>query len=723
MNSKTAVRILLSLVLFCAIGFSAHAQKGKHRLADEYYQTFNFKKSAEIYEDILDKNPEDILALRRAGTARMRIDQFIQSEEHFLALTLLKDAQPQDLLSLAYVLKVNKKYDEAVVAYESYLLKIPDPYLKKYTEDDWATRIIRDSALFEIRTTDINSPQSDFSPSFSEDGITFSSSRKQGKGKRNVYSWNDQSYLNLYTAKISKDSSLVGAKVIKDKSNSRYHDGTVAYDPIEKVMYFTRNNYLKGKKKAAEDGQLNLGIFYASYEESKLGKLKPFPFNDPNYSLGHPVISEDGKSMYFVSDMPGGFGGTDIWVSTKNKDFWGEPKNLGSKINTPGNEMFPYLDKGEEFIFASDWHAGLGGLDLFYTTLDSSMIDVANFGYPINSSYDDFGLILFDDLKHGYLSSNRPGGRGDDDIYAFRIFLPAKIQISGQIVDAASGVPIKNATILLKDSMNQEVLEVVANTNNDGSFSFDLDYNENYFIVGVKNGYFQEERSIESNDKSGYLDRVNLEMVAYDYGSEGKIIYAETGEPFRNALVILKSADGKVLQEMNTTDGTYFFPLEKEKDYIIEGSAFGYEAQSISLSTKNKKATVITSDLSLFAIKEGTIVRLDNIYYDYNKATIRPDAKRELDRLIALMMKYPTLEIELSSHTDARGTDSYNLRLSQRRAQSAADYIISKGTPKKRVVVKGYGETKLLNKCNNTTECSDKEHQENRRTEFKILKI
>jgi len=150
--------------------------------------------------------------------------------------------------------------------------------------------------------------------------------------------------------------------------------------------------------------------------------------------------------------------------------------------------MFPYLDKGEEFIFASDWHAGLGGLDLFYTTLDSSMIDVANFGYPINSSYDDFGLILFDDLKHGYLSSNRPGGQGDDDIYAFRIFIPAKIQISGQVVDAASRVPIKNATILLKDSMNQEVLEVVANTNNDGSFSFEVDYNENYFIVGVKNG-------------------------------------------------------------------------------------------------------------------------------------------------------------------------------------------------------------------------------------------
>jgi len=451
MNSKTAVRILISLVLFCALGFSAHAQKGKHRLADEYYQTFNFKKSAEIYEDILDKNPEDILALRRAGTSRMRIDQFVQSEEHFRALTLLKDSDAQDLLNLAYVLKVNKKYDEAVVAYESYLLKNPDPYLKKYTEDDWATRIIRDSALFEVRTTDINSPQSDFSPSFSEDGITFSSSRKQGRGSGNIYTWNDQSYLNLYTAKISEDSSLVGAKVIKDKSNSRYHDGTVAYDPKEKVMYFTRNNYLKGKKKAGEDGQLNLGIFYASYEESKTWEIKAF---FPSTILTIPLATLPSQTMgnqcTSLATCPAGSAELTSGFRPKTKTSGVNLKNLGSKINTPGNEMFPYLDKGEEFIFASDWHAGLGGLDLFYTTLDSSMIDVANFGYPINSSYDDFGLILFDDLKHGYLSSNRPGGQGDDDIYAFRIFIPAKIQISGQVVDAASRVPIKNATILLK---------------------------------------------------------------------------------------------------------------------------------------------------------------------------------------------------------------------------------------------------------------------------------
>ena len=705
------------------VSLGAQAQRGKHRLADEYYQTFKFDKAAEIYEDIIEKNPEDILALRRAGESRMRIDEFDVAETHFRSLTLLKDSDPQDLLSLAYVLKVNKKYDEAVVAYELYLMNNPDEYLEKYTEDDWATRIIRDSARFEVGTTDINSPQSDFAPAFTEEGIIFASSRKQGKGKRNIYNWNDQSYLNMYTASIAEDSSLVGAKVIKDKSNSRYHDGTVTYDPQQKIMYFTRNNYLKGKKKSDEDGRLNLGIFFSSYTDGKVGKLQPFPFNDPSYSLGHPVISPDGKYMYFVSDMPGGRGGTDIWVSERNLDFWGEPKNLGSKVNTPGNEMFPYVNSEGLFCFSSDWHPGLGGLDLFYTELDSSDTPVRNFGYPINSSYDDFGMLAFKGGRKGYFSSNRPGGSGDDDIYSFIIHPPTKVKVSGQVLDLVTGNPIPNATILLKDEYNDEVLEVVANTNHDGQYSFDVDFNTEYVIMGVKNGYFQEEKTINSNDKTGFLDRVNLEMSAYDYAAEGKIIYAKTGKPISDAIVYLKSADGKVLKEMTARDGNYFFELEKEKDYVIEATAVGFDSQEITLSTKGRKATIITSDLSLFSLEEGTVVRLDNIYYDYNKATIRPDAKRELDRLYVLLTENPTLEIELSSHTDSRGTDSYNKRLSQRRAQAATKYLISRGIDAKRIMASGYGESKLLNDCGNDVECSEKEHQKNRRTEFKILKI
>lgn len=701
-------------------------QKQKHKLAERHYSTFNFKKAAEIYEDILKRYPDDTLALRRAGDSRVRIDHYDRAEPLFAALAGRPEANTTDLRNYAFVLKVNRKYDQAVMVYERYLGIEPDPYLVGYTDNDWATRIMRDSARFEIRNAgEVNSPQSDFAPSFSDEGLMFSSARRQGKGKRKTYSWTDQSYLNLFKATIKPDSTLANAKVIKNKTNSRYHESAVTFDRKQKVMYFTRNNYFKGKRNDDEEGQLNLGIYYAKYEGDKIiGSVKPFPFNEPAYSIGHPVISPDGKAMYFVSDMPGGYGGTDIYVSYRNLDFWSDPVNLGPKVNTPGNEMFPFLDEQGTFYFASDWHPGLGGLDLFYTVLDDDNYPIRNFGYPVNSSYDDFALITYPDGTRGYFSSNRPGGQGDDDIYEFVVRKADKIQVSGKVFDAISQSPIPNATILLKDSVNNEVLQVVANTDNEGRYRFDIDYNENYVIIGVKNGYFQREIKLQSSDKSGFLDRADLAMTAYEYAAEGKVLYADGGNPAEGATVLLKSLDDTVVQEMVVDEtGAYHFGLSPESEYEIEAFKSGYPPQSILLDTKGKPATIIHSDLRLFALEKGTIVRLDNIYYDYDQHHIRQDAARELDRLVKIMNDNPSMRIELSSHTDSRGSDPYNMRLSQRRAQAAVDYLITKGVPSSRLIAKGYGETKLLNNCGNDVECTDKQHQLNRRTEFKILDL
>lgn len=716
--------LLSSLFLLNAPGL--FAQKQKHKLADQHYAAFNFRKAAAIYEDIIKKHPDDVVALRRAGTALMRIDRHQQAEAHFSALALLPEATPEDFRNYAFVLKVNRKYDQAVMVYERYLATNPDPYLIGYTDNDWAKRIVRDSARFEVRAmAAINSAESDFAPAFTDDGIMFSSARRQGKGKRKTYSWTDQSYLNLFSAKINVDSSLSDAKVLKNKANSRFHEGTVTFDRKQKVMYFTRNNYHKGKRNDDRSGKLNLGIYYARYEGDKLtSAIKPFPFNDPQYSVGHPVISHDGKAMYFVSDMPGGYGGTDIYVSYRNLDFWSEPVNLGPKINTPGNEMFPFIDATGTFYFASDWHPGLGGLDLFYTVLTDDEVPVRNFGYPVNSSYDDFALITYPDGMRGYFSSNRPGGKGDDDIYAFIVRKAERIEVSGKVYDLVSGSPIPNATILLKDSLNQTVLQVVANTDHDGRYSFLVDYDESYTIMGVKNGYFQKEAKVNSSDKSGFLDNVDLPMTAYEYAAEGRVLYADGGLPAKGATVVLMSPDGNVHKEITVDEtGAYHFGLDAESQYVIEAFKAGFPRQEIALDTRGKPATIIHSDLRLFALEKGTVVRLDNIYYDYDKHDIRDDAARELDRLVKILVENPTMRIELSSHTDARGSDPYNLRLSQRRAQAAVDYLISKGISSSRLIAKGYGETKLLNHCKNDVECSDVEHQLNRRTEFTILDL
>jgi outer membrane protein OmpA-like peptidoglycan-associated protein/tetratricopeptide (TPR) repeat protein len=714
---------ILLAVLLSAIAIDGFSQKGKLRLANDYFNSFKFEKAAEVYEDILKKNPEDITALRGAGVARMRTSHFDQAENHFAALTKIPTSTDKDLLDYAYVLKIQRKYDEAVVVYEKYLSYGPDPYLEGYTYNDWATRIIRDSARFEIRETQVNSANSDFAPAFTENGMVFSSSRKQGKGKRKIYAWNDQSYLNLYTCEITPDSNLTNAKVMKNQANSRYHEGTITYDPVHKIMYFTRNNFLKGKKNADDDGTLKLGIFYASYADGKIGKVKPFPFNEPEFSVGHPSISADGRKMYFVSDMEGGYGGTDIYVSVRNLDFWSPPVNLGPKINTPGNEMFPSTDSRGTLYFASDYHPGLGGLDLFYTSLEDSA-KVKNFGYPINSSYDDFSLIAHADGLSGYYTSNRPGGQGDDDIYAFVVHPVSTIICSGKVFDLASGDHIPNATILVRDPATNSVQEVSVITDEAGNFRVELPFASTYELVGSKDGYFDKAIQINNDGRTGFVDDVELYLTAMDYASEGTVYFAFDGSPVSGALVTLKSLDGTVLGEKITDDdGGYFFGLDPESQYIIEASLDNYPTQTVVIDTRGLDASVIHSDIRMFNYEKGTIVQLDNIYYNYDQATIRSDAQRDLDRLTAILKSNPSMRIELRSHTDSRGTDSYNLRLSDRRAKAAVDYLIKKGIAPKRLVWKGYGETELLNNCVNDADCSETEHQKNRRTEFKILDI
>lgn len=710
-------------VLFSVMALAGFAQKGKHRLASEYFNAFKFEKAAEVYEDILKKNPEDAVALRGAGTARLRTFHYNEAEQHFATLTKLPSANDKDLLDYAQVLKIQRKYDDAVVVYEKYLSFGPDPYLIGYTYNDWATRIIRDSARFEIRKTLVNSQNSDFAPAFTENGLVFSSSRKQGKGKRKIYSWNDQSYLNLYTCEIGLDSNLSNPKVMKNQANSRYHEGTITYDPVHKIMYFTRNNFLKGKKNADADGTLRLGIFYANYADGKVGKVKPFPFNEAEFSVGHPSISADGSKMYFVSDMEGGYGGTDIYVSVRNLDFWSPPVNLGPKVNTPGNEMFPSTDARGTLYFASDYHPGLGGLDLFYTNLEDSAA-VKNFGYPINSSYDDFSILTYPNGLSGYYTSNRPGGEGDDDIYAFVVHPISTIICSGKVFDLASGDHIPNATILVRDPATNSIEEVTINTDEEGNYRVELPFAPSYEVVGSKSGYFDKTIHIDNDGRTGFIDDVELFLTAVDYASEGNVYFAFDGSPAAGVHVTLKSLDGTVLGERITDDdGGYFFSLDPNSQYIIEAALDNYPTQTVVIDTRGLDASVIHTDIRLFNYEKGTIVQLDNIYYNYDQATIRVDAQRDLDRLAGILKSNPTMRVELRSHTDSRGTDSYNLRLSERRAKAAVDYLIKKGIAAQRLVWKGYGETMLLNDCVNDKECTETEHQKNRRTEFKILDI
>lgn len=730
LNIKNSISLLKSFAIMLLLGVFisniSFAQKGKHKLGDRYFTELDYKAAGKVYDDILEKIPDDITSLRRSGFCHDRFGNIELAASRYKKLTTFAACTPDDLISYANVLKKLKNYDEAVRIYKKYSeLRPEEKWVKPYFEDgNWIFKIIRDSLRFDMRISKVNTEYSDFSPTFALDKVIFSSARPEGKSKKS--NSEKTNYLNLFEATVMADGSLTNPKLMENDANSKYHEGTSCYDALDKNIYFTRNNFIDGKKGKALDGNLNLALFYGSYSQSTgMGVIHEFKFNNPEYSVGHASISEDGQTMIFISDMPGGFGGTDLYMSKKNGTNWDDPINLGSEINTPGNEMFPFIYNDEQLYFSSDGHPGLGGLDIFVARWQKlNYPKVENLGYPLNTAFDDFSFILFRDGEKGYVSSDRPHGKGGDDIYEINIKPSSYITISGHVLDIETQQPITNATILLKDSSNTEVVEVMANTRPDGYYEFEVAYNSKYTIIAVKNGYFQGEINLTTRSSSGYIDEADIEMLSYDYAIEGKVLDMSTNEILPSALVSLYSAGGELLNSTRADrSGKYFFGLDENTAYIIEAEKPNYSKQKINIDTRNKPSTLIYSDFRLFKLERGTVIPLDNILWDLASHKVNSGSKAELDKVVQYMNDYPTMMIELSSHTDCRGGNPYNMSLSQRRAASAVKYIVSRGIPTNRILSKGYGETLLKNRCADGVDCSEEEHQVNRRTEFKILEI
>ncbi|MCB0760855.1 MAG: carboxypeptidase regulatory-like domain-containing protein [Flavobacteriales bacterium] len=724
MNQPILSRTVIVLVVFALAFGGCQNPKGKIKLADKYFSEFEFLKSAEIFEDVLKKDPQNVYALRQASEARTLLGDYDMAAEHLKVLSQQSEAKPEDLIKYAEVLKMNQRYEEAINVYAEYVVNNPtDEVVKNYVSDSqWLEKIMRDSSSYSLVNSPINTSGSDFGLTFVDDGFLFSSSRAEGKGKRKIYAWNDQSYLNLYHAEVGVDSALANPRVLKNKANTRFHEGTATYDSTNHRLYFTRNYFSKGKQKKSSEGNLNLAIFEADFAGGEVGTQREFSFNNPEYSVGHPTLSSDGNTMYFVSDNPRGVGGSDLYVVHRESTGWSKPELLSSQINTTGNEMFPFLMNDSILYFSSDRLPGLGGLDVFEANLAANPVEVRNLGYPINTPYDDFGLIMYNHQMSGYFSSNRPGGQGDDDIYRFSISRPSTVIISGRVVDVESLEPLPNAIVYVTNE-DGSMLEV-ARTDENGNYSFETDHQRVVPVRAEKEGYMPTRLGIVTNEYSKYVDNVEVALMQYDHMVEGVVRDAENGNPVEDATLTLIDESERIQDKTITgEDGKYQFGLQDDQTYTVELTKFGYPDQEIVVDTRELEDSTITSDFRLFELKEGAVVRLDNIYYDYNKSDIRADAGRELDKLVKIMKDNPTMKIELSSHTDSRGDGWYNQKLSQARAKAAKDYLVAHGIASSRVVGKGYGEKKIMNKCKEGVECSEEEHQLNRRTEFKILDV
>jgi outer membrane protein OmpA-like peptidoglycan-associated protein len=733
-----SIHKIVALSAFNLAAILGYAQKAPSTVkADRNFQSYSYDKAIKRYESISKK---DIEVNRKLAEAYHKTGNTDKAEQYLASVANSSDANAKDVYNYFYVLRENGKYEESETWIKKYQgMEGADGRANLYASAAGAyEKLQKDDGHFSIKNLDINTDAQDFAAAINSDKVVFTSSRTLSSAVVRTWNWNNLPFLNLYEAKKAGNYELSDIKNFNKKLNAKYHEGTVAFSADGKWMAFTRDNY----KAKSKEGITKLEMYYSVLKDNKWQKEVAFPFNNKDYSVGHPTISQDGKTLYFVSDMPGGIGGTDIYKSSLDENGkWGSPQNLGTKINTEGNEMFPFFHKSGVLYFSSDGHVGLGGLDVLAVQIkeSGSFSKVINLGTPINTDKDDFAFVMDNEEKGGYFSSNRDGGKGDDDIYSFNVLKALKFgkQIKGTAFDRGGNI-LANTSINLYNPAGKIINTVT--TGDNGAYSFEVETPADYKLDGKKEKYFDGQNHANVTDA---VDVVVADVVLEKdpgFSLLALVTDNKTKEPLEGVTMKITDTEGNTIDYITPQGGDYRSALSGKKigdniNYKIELKKEGYLSKIVDFKRVLDKPGEVKVheglDLSMGKIELGTdigkLININPIYFDVNKFNIRPDAAIELDKIVKAMNEYPGMVIELGSHTDCRAPMAYNMSLSDKRAKSSAAYVISKGIPKERIYGKGYGESKLINGCACEgavkSTCSDAEHQANRRTEFIIVKL
>ena len=722
-----------------SIALNVNAQSRIEKLANEDYSSFNFSKAIARFQKV---DPKNIEIWRKLAYSNEVLGKYKDAEYCWKKVAESGYASGEDMYQYAQALKYSKKYNES----QEWLKKANE----KLSQDSRVLRNLslehgdyaelqKDRGNAAVKHLTMNTEDQDFGPMIYGEQVVFASTRAIESPVSRLWNWNGLPFLELYVADVLPNHDLDNIHSFQNRMKGKFHEGPASFNKNLDFVMFTRNNYSGRDKSGARGLQL-----YSSTKDEKGKWSKPIGINinSSDYSVGHAALSPDGKTMYFVSEMPGGMGGTDIYKSTiTSNGTWTKPENLGKEINTEGNEMFPFFHESGLLYFASDGHQGLGGLDNFVAKLgeDGSVQDVVNLGAPVNSSFDDFSIVFKQDMKTGYFASNRNGGSGNDDIYSVNVLKMWEFEKPITLI-----VKDNKGNLLSKQNIElniNENIQTVA-TNEKGEAVVDALTWKNVTAHVERTAFFDSEVKFAANElqKGDKVEIVMNPLPIFDV--VGVVTDKSNNQPLSDVKVEwVNNRTGEKMEFNTKSNGEFNELLTKNVwtdtlNYKVVLSKKGYLGKVVNyhhvLVEDGKVSVNKEADLAMEPLKVGQdlgkLIQVNPIYFDLGKFEIRPDAALELDKIVDLMNANPTMVIELGSHTDCRSSKAFNLKLSDNRAKASADYIKKKITDPKRIYGKGYGESKLVNQCECEGKklskvCSEEEHQANRRTEFKLVKI
>ena len=616
--------ITLSLGL---ISFTILAQNKDTKTADKLFTRYEYVDAAKAYQKLVDNEKADGYVYKQLADTYYNMFNTNEAIKWYAKAT----ETPQDAetyFRYGQMLKSNGKYEEANKQMNKFASMMPnDLRAKAFKENpNYVPKILSQNPAYTSKGLEINSDNSEFGPFLQDNTLYFTSARN--KSRKN-YGWNEQPFLDIYKSTLNDDGTFSEATTVSEL-NSKYHDGPVTITGDGNIMYFSSDSFRENSFEKDKINKLKLGrnnLYKATKDGDSWGNIKPISVSSNDYSTSNPSVTKDGKTLYFSSDMPGSLGGVDIWKVSVNADgSFGTPENLGAKVNTEGNESFPFIaDDNNTLYYSSTGKQGLGGYDIYQIDLSNGS-QVVNMGKPVNSEKDDFSFTFNKAKNMGFYATNR---NGNDDIF--------------------TATPICSVT----------VMTIVTN--------------------------------------------------------------AKTGEVLANAKVsILDDKKNIITSETSNSKGEVSYKVECGKAYVIQASKDGYEGNSFPVAASNGPTAKVDAALEPIdvIVKENEIV-LKPIYFEFDKSNITQEGAFELDKLVQVMKNNDKLVIMAKANTDSRGSDSYNMSLSDRRAKSTVQYVISKGIPASRISGKGYGESDPVVKCD---ACTEEEHAQNRRSEFVIVK-